>query len=358
MSKTTSSDISYLLSMMADGGDCTRCFEVELTKFVTTQTDKSLFSELWSHGEDTLHQYLGFYGLQVFYRHRMQYDALKEMFLECGDTFSQFQSYKHLHTLYYIESSDYFTLGELDEHLASAKRVVDEYRKIARDFLLKNKPKECQANLAGVQHAFADLLATSCERFEESCTSLLNKWGKQAEYELSQAIKNSDEYAKYFCTQGRLYSLRDEYDKAIHSIRTAISREASSNNPGGFSLRIMQYQSHLLRVQARSEIHQLNIQQAKMADDVHKIRDSLINNVEIIAFFSGVISFIIGSLNLTEAFPAPKAAGLIIVLLGALLLVFNCFSFILHLEKKNLLARILIFVISILCILGGLYLVL
>lgn len=358
MSNSSASHVTRLLSLMADKGDCTRCFEVELTDFVNAQSDESLFLNLWKHGEDALHQYLGFYGLQVFYRHRMQYDALKDMFLECGETFSGFQSYKHLYTLYYIESSDFFSAGELDEHLTSAKTVVDEYRKIAREFVHENKPEEHQVNLAGAQHAFADLLATSCERFEENSADLLNKWGKQAEYELSQAIEKTNGYAKYYCTQGRLYALRGEYDKAVRSVRTAISRESSSGNPGHFSLRIMQYQSHLLRIQARSEIHRLNIQQKKMEDDVLKIRDSLINNVEIIAFFSGVISFIIGSLNLAEKYPAAQAAGLIIILLGALLMVFNCFSLILHLEKKSIPVRILISVICILCILGGLHLVL
>lgn len=340
--------IEQLTALMDNNGDCTRRFEKELSLFVEDLIDPSALEALMAT-EELNTRYLGFYGLFIYCRRLMQYERLKALFDRHTVVFSDFISFGHLHTMYHIDSGEDFTATELKEHLTEAAGVVDKYRRLD----LGGQ----EVNLAGVQHAFADLLITCCERDEKNCGALLEEWGRKAERALEDAISLSGGYAKYYCTKGRLQALRHEYDQAAASVRRAISLEPQGKDASRYSLRMMQYQSHLVRIQTRSEVHRLKQEQQRMTGEVERIRGALLSNVEIIAFFSGIISFVIGSLNLVEAFAPAQAAGLIVVLLGALLVVFNCFALLLHMEKRPGAARIVVFVVGLICIVGGLLLV-
>ncbi len=340
--------LEQLIALMDNNGDCTRRFEEELSHFVEEMGDPDAL-EVLMKAEDLNTRYLGFYGLFIYCRRLMQYEQLQMLFDRHTATFSGFISFGHLQNMYYIDSGEDFSAAELKEHLAKAAGVAEQYRRLD----LGGQ----EVNLAGVQHAFADLLITSCERDEENCGELLDEWGRKAERALEEAIKLSHGYAKYYCTKGRLQALRHEYDQAVASVRKAISLEPPKKDANRYSLRIMQYQSHLVRIQTRSETYRLKEQQQRMTGEVERIRGALLGNVEIIAFFSGIISFVVASLNLVEAYAPAQAAGLIVVLLGALLVVFNCFAMLLHMEKRPGAARIIVFVVGLICILGGLLLV-
>ena len=345
--------VDTLLRDMANGRDCSRNFEVNLTSFVAAQTDDALLHNLLEKGESVDQQYLGFYGLQIYYRRLLQFDQLKKLFAneESKLRFKDRTSYGHLRTMFYTDSDDYYAAAKVRAIIEQASAVVEAYDKEHSKDTANGLAGGDAANLPGSQHAFVCLIVSLCERYEDMRQELLKDWGRQAKHILDEAIRNSQNYPKYFCTQGRLQALLGEYDKAVESIRRAISLEQPGNNAARYSLRIMQYQSHLARIQSHSEVQKLN-------NEVGHIRGSLMNNVEIIAFFSGVISFVIGSLNLAEKYAAKEAAGLIIILLGALLVVFNCFALLLHADKKVLPARMIVFVVSVVCIAGGLFLVL
>lgn len=341
--------VEQLLEKMKDNGDCTREFEVALTDYVGAQEDDASLKKLLASPE-TAQRYLGVYGMCIYYRRLMQYDDMEALLQKHKKDFSDYVSLGHLETLYHIDSGEYYTPDEMERHIRQAHKVAEDYLKVDN---VSNK-----ANVAGTQHAFADLLITFCERYEDQQESLLQKWGRTAKNALEKAIGRSPTYAKYHCTKGRLLALENDYANALDSVRKAIRMETPTGNASSYSLRIMQYQSHMVRIQARSEIHRLNVQQARMNEEVDKMRSSLMNNVEIIAFFSGVISFVIGSLSLAEGATPRGAAGLIVILLGALLVVFNCFSLLLHTETKNLPVRIAVFVVGVVCVAGGLLFVL
>lgn len=348
MSQKSSPSVQELLEKMKNNGDCTRQFEEALTEFVNVQENDAQLQQLLKH-EDQERSYLGLYGMCIYLRRLLQYDDMERLLREYRARHEKNISLGHLETLYHIDSGEYYSLEEMENCLQQAYNVAESYRKT-------DNPQN-PANVAGTQHAFADLLITFCERYEEHQELLLQKWGRKAKDALEKAMSLST-YAKYFCTKGRLQALQNDYINAQDSIHKAIRLETPTGNASRYSLRIMQYQSHLVRIQARGEIHRLNLQQAQMTEEVEKIRGSLMNNVEIIAFFSGIISFVIGSLTLANGSTPGDAAGLIIILLGALLTVFNSFSLLLHPDKKTTTARIIIFAVGALCIAGGLILVL
>ena len=345
------SAVVSLVQQVINGNECTREFEVELTKLVNSLSDETDLLALLK-STDEKRKFVGVYGLFIYYRHLMEYDKLENLFDSSKELFDQYHSLGHLRTIFYIDSDAYYSSDEIMQHLCDASDVINHYRRIE-----KQSPDK-QINLAGVEHAFADLFATYCERYESLQESIIAKWYKRALSAVDSAIHHSPEYAKYYCTRGRILALANHYDAALDEIQKAIRVESPSGNKENYSLRIMQYQSHKLNVQAKYQIYKLKSQQEKLNEDIGKMKSSLISNIEIIGFFSGIISFIIGSLTLANGETAKDAASLIIVLFGALLVVLDGFSFLLHSERKHFLKYIIILVIGVAIIIGGLHLVL
>lgn len=343
--------ISSLIKKVLNNDDSTREFEVELTKFVNGLSDDSVLISLFNSQDDS-EKFLGIYGLIIYYIHMMEYDKLESLIDSSERFFSNHKSLGHLKTIYYINSDAYYTFEELLKHLEEAYDVVNAYRELDKFYPDKD------INVAGCAHAFADLFVTYCERYESLQEELVEKWYKRALMAVDVAIQLSPEYAKYYCTRGRIISQKHLYEEALSYIQKAIRIESPDTNKANYSLRIMQYQSHKLNVQARFQIYKLNTQQKVINEDVLKMKETLMSNVETIGFFAGIISFVIGSLTLANGQTAKDAAALILVLLGALLVVFDSFSFLLHIGKRNILKHIFVLLGGILVILGGLFIVL
>ena len=342
--------ISSLIEKVLNNDDCTREFEVELTKFVNGLSDDSALISLFDSQDDN-EKFLGIYGLLIYYIHMMEYDKLEFLIESSERFFSNHKCLGHLRMIYHINSNVYYTFEELQKNLEDAYDVVNSYKEIDRSRPDKN------INVEGCAHAFADLFVTYCEKYEEFQKDLVEKWYKRASMAVDIAIQLSPKYAKYYCTRGRILSQKNLYEEALADIQKAISIESPDLNKENYSLRIMQYQSHKLNVQAKYQIYKLNTQQKVINDDIAKLKGTLMSNVETIGFFAGIISFVIGSLTLANEQTARDAAALILVLLGALLVVFDSFSFLLHIEKKNALKHIFVLVGGILVILGGLFVV-
>lgn len=177
-----------------------------------------------------------------------------------------------------------------------------------------------------------------------------------------EVVLDSDRnYAKYYCTKGRLLTAKKGYVDAIHSITKAISIEDSSRSD--YTLRVNQYQIHLqqaknLQALDRTE-HALNDKIQHFEDVIEQqTKESLIKNMEYLGLFAGIISFTIGSINIASSVAEQSllaAAGLIIVLLGALLCVFAGFGFILHGVNRKSPRNLIVFVMGVLIILGGVF---
>ena len=90
-------------------------------------------------------------------------------------------------------------------------------------------------------------------------------------------------------------------------------------------------------------------------------KQSMVKNMEFLGLFSGIVSFTIGSLTITGAIAdqsIQSAAGLIVVLMGALIGVFAAFGIVLHgiVKKKEAGRNIFVFILGILIIFLGIWL--
>ena len=223
----------------------------------------------------------------------------------------------------------------------------------------------------GAAHAYAELILLA---FENDPT-LLNYLSEQKKEKLLQSALNTmvvvhdrDDYAKFYCTHGRLFAVAGKYDEALEYLNIAVDKEDSSNP--NYPIRVGRYLTFIqqVRSQQQAEINKLaadeqlkNVVQ-KMEDQT---KDSTTKSMEFLGLFSGIVSFTIGSISISgeiEKFSAGQVAGLIVVLMGALMGVFAGFGIILHgadMRKRNNykgLRNLLVLLMGIGIIAGGLWL--
>lgn len=312
----------------------------------------------------------------------------------------------HLDVLYRMDEAK---INHADDFLRNllndAKRNSDNLKEDPND-------NNIVANYGGL-HAFAETVALVFENASDKLREeLLNDetdWLKIAkkdaqdaidmdiEYEKNKAIKEAldkaasgtadqsaeeqlkkiseatyDAYAKFYCTRGRIEALRGELEAAIESINEAIKLE--KNTRTDYSIRIGQYASYEQQFRAQQK---LQIQERAMADQMYEMnllmeqqeKESMAKNMEFLGLFSGIVSFTIGSLTITGAIAEQSikhAAGLIVVLMGALMCVFAAFGIILHgffttrrskkkmkLKPSFIFRHLFVFILGLLVVYGG-----
>jgi tetratricopeptide (TPR) repeat protein len=155
---------------------------------------------------------------------------------------------------------------------------------------------------------------------------------------IRRAIQLSPDYAKFYCTQGRLEALDGHFDKAIELINKAIDEESSDKKD--YSIRLADYQAYLTNVYLQKASHNLEQQVAaahrQIAEaraEFQEVRDKLSQsidelkkeNLQILGFFAAVLSLTIGSIQLLSKESFQDATLLIITLGGTLLTVYTGF---------------------------------
>lgn len=228
----------------------------------------------------------------------------------------------------------------------------------------------------GGHHAFAETTAlvfeNASEQLREQLETAPEHWLDEAKTSAIKAIAQDESYAKYYCTYGRLQALCGEIEEAIKNVNLAIALE--NNTRTDYSIRIGQYSSYYQQFRAQQK---LRIQEEAMASQMHEMRlsmeaqekETMAKNMEFLGLFSGIVSFTIGSLTITGAIAEQSimhAAGLIVVLLGALMCVFSAFGMILHgfhivkrdtktqkLKHSFLYRHLIVFALGALVVAGG-----
>lgn len=228
----------------------------------------------------------------------------------------------------------------------------------------------------GGHHAFAETVALVFENASIGLRTQLENapehWLSQAKTAAIKAIAQAETYAKYYCTQGRIQALCGEFENAIKSVNRAIALE--KNTRTDYSIRIGQYSSYYQQFRSQQKLQQ---QESAMASQMEEVRlameaqekESMAKNMEFLGLFSGIVSFTIGSLTITGAIAEQSikhAAGLIVVLLGALMCVFSAFGMILHgfhtvkrnkrthkYESSFMYRHLIVFALGILVVAGG-----
>ena len=227
-----------------------------------------------------------------------------------------------------------------------------------------NKPEE--GNIGGA-HAFAETVLLAFE----NAPSLLDKLtGTTREDLLKEALDvmvethiQDSKYAKFYCTHGRLFAVAGRYEEALDYLNKAIDKEDSSK--ADYPIRIGRYLAFAQQIRAQQQ----NFENRVAADEQLKTvtqafedqtKESTTKSMEFLGLFSGIVSFTIGSLTIGSAVAEQSikhAAGLIIVLMGALMGVFAAFGIILHgAWGKKAIRNLIVLLLGLGIVLGGIWL--
>lgn len=340
-----------------------RSYEETVVKFAT-KCDRQVLAEAEDHF-DKLHKaaaaikngaaaeipvdekiYFALYAILVNYARRMKNRTMeKELLRTYVDyAFSQVHVfYDHLHLL--------SMLGEVYNQSAEERQEMME--------LAKKNEKQLTDN-SGASHALAEAVALVYEIDDVSENPSFQKqrkdWLRAAESAVKKAIADRQEYAKYYCTYARIQSLLGQYENALENIALAVDKEDTTRND--YAIRIGSYESRGQQIRAKMQMEAIEHESRTAMEDLEK--QSMVKNMEFLGLFSGIVSFTIGSLTISGAIAdqsIQSAAGLIVVLMGALMGVFAGFGIILHGWGKGKAVRnLVVLILGLLIVLGGIYL--
>jgi len=171
-------------------------------------------------------------------------------------------------------------------------------------------------------------------------------------------VKDSS-YAKFYSTHGRLLAIDGKFEDALTYLNKAIDKE--DNTRADYPIRIGRYLAFIQQVRALQQAHknqQAAEEQLKVFEE--KTQQSTGKSMEFLGLFSGIVSFTIGSLTITGAIAEQSiknAAGLIVILMGALIGVFAAFGIILHgAWGKKAVRNLVVLLLGIGIVLGGIWL--
>lgn len=348
----TKSDIrSFIGTLPTD--ETSREYEKMIVVFVMKNRNVDIDSclhELLDDDNDSV-AFAAFCMLCEKLRRNMNHSAHKRILDEYAGRFCSHPFFNHARLLYYVDNYDYSMQDEIIE--LARKNVTD-------------MPQN-----TGALHAFSDIVAKAFEyAWTYHCTSPQPNILDEGITAVDQAIYGDPDYAKYYCTKGRLLSFKNQYDEALSMVQKAIDFEDSEKSD--YSIRISRYIYYQQQIQTRAqnlltEEHVNNYLNQKLEEytqdiekrqgqlkseteeSAEKLRSSMIKSIEFVALFSGIVSFTIGSISIASNLAVISfagAAGLIIVLMGALLCVFSGFGVILHGFQKGTRSRNIVVFIS------------
>ena len=289
----------------------------------------------------------------VNYERRMKNFSAEERWLQdWQDCFGGHIFYNHMLLLSQMGQLENFRETQWNEF------SIRDLLQLAR----KNSAALCH-NVGGL-HAFAETVALAYENTPALMTRIQEtdhiNWLNSALAAIEETLRVDPDYAKFYCTYARLLAAGGDYDAALNKLSIAIDKE-NSQRPD-YAIRVGRYLTFSQQFRARKELvsmettMQTHLEQYKSAlDDQEK--QTLVKNMEFLGLFSGIVSFTIGSLTISGAIAEQSiksAAGLIVVLMGALMGVFAAFGIILHgASGKKALRNILVLLMGFAAVIGG-----
>lgn len=321
-------------------------FEHALTRLVSDAADRPTpeqYLQLVEGEGDQSLRYAAFYCLTIRYREDRDISKLGALLARYESQFKQRPTFHHLKTLYLLEkeinSEDSFQLL-LSSSYEDSLRFPDN---------------------PGFLHLFADTAASIFEQVEDEVelNGFTEKWLGLAVEAVDKAMAIKPEYAKYYCTKGRLLAFcgRDKYRAALHQVDIAIDKEISTR--GDYLSRINGYERARLEIGSRHRQRELQEKldavEGKFQEYEQKMQDSNIKMMEMLGLFAGILGFLIGSVQLLNGQPFLDAARLIVVLMGSTICVYSAFTFIVHkLQRETVLRSLLMLLFGLVTIGGGL----
>lgn len=318
-------------------------YEHALTRLVSDAEDRPTPEQYLElvEGEGSLAlRYAAFYCLTIRYRQDRDLSKLGALLARHSNQFEERPSYHHLKTLYMLENE----MGNKDRFLDLLKSSYQDSQRF------KENP--------GFLHLFADTAASIFEQLDqEELEAFTREWLGRAVEHVDQAITINPDYAKYYCTKGRLLSFcgTEQYRQALHLIDIAIDKEVSTR--GDYLSRINSYERARLEINSRHRQQELQKRLQTMDKQFQayeqRMQDSNIKMMEMLGLFAGILGLLIGSVQLLSGQPFLDAARLIVVLMGSTICVYAAFTFIVHRLRWDTVLRSLLMLAFGLATIGG-----
>lgn len=291
--------------------DCERSYETELVKNIVNNFDiplTDLEEQIDKKNLDISIRYAIFFYLCTKHRRNKDYGKYSELIDKFKNEFKNYKSVAHLEAMYLTE-------------------VLDGREETILAIKLSEEAIECAPQNCGFLHCYTVIIAEGFENDYLNHQEDKHFLDKACKY-IKKAIELAPDYPKFYATQGRLLAIGKNFKEAKYYIKKAIDKEQSS--VPDYSLRINDYQKHLLSVISNEHIEEIENKlkrfETNLKDTNHQLETSKIKNIELLAFFAALLSLIIGSIEIASNQPFKEAFLLINSLCGLLLIVFSCLS--------------------------------
>lgn len=173
--------------------------------------------------------YEAFVCLLTIYRRNKDFELMKNL-IDKHTEFKKRLSYNHMIIQYLVHSESFY---DYDELLMMAFRDAQVFNENS-----------------GYLQAFCNAFATICECCsEEDQIRIIDEWFEDAYECINKALELDSNYAKFYCTKGRILALKGKFAEAIDLINQAIAKENSARPD--YALTIMNYQMNKMAIQMR-----------------------------------------------------------------------------------------------------------
>lgn len=202
----------------------------------------------------------------------------------------------------------------------------------------------------GMQHVYARVVLTALERYGKA--NIGDELIRDAVVAAQRAIDEQRTYAKFYDTKARLLVWLGRWDEALEAIDKAIDFEDQGR--ATYVVIVSQYQytkTKILLAMKEQEIDErmtrtleegqgrmrksLEEAEGRMDAGLERVESGTSSTMETLGFFAGIISFVLGGIDLASNYPFEEAARLIMVLMGSLLVAFAGFSYLLDRHRAD-----------------------
>lgn len=314
-----------------------REFELKITAYVREKEEQELkeferflYNEL-STCEDEEECYIAFLCIATLLRRNEHKTSLKVLFERHGERFEHQPLYKHYKALMHKAN---------DETMAS----IDLMRE------LFDSEKEMLSN-SGVLHNYAESIITALEDAINVTQVLTLK--EEGFQKLEKAIR-LNQYAKFYATKARFLTYDQKYKEAMNELKRAIDLEEVGHD---YQLRIARYYQQLNNIQVQDVLErnrqeherndneieeslkrfndEMDLKMNEQDDDFKQnkketaqmIEEMKRQNLQMLGFFTAIISFTVGTFQVLQAQSFTSAFSLIMTMGGVLLIAYAGFSY-------------------------------
>lgn len=296
-------------------------FENELTK-LAEQLDENGYKELTSFLTENINKtvqlqtsFAVFFLICTYERRMKNISKLEMIITKYEKYFKQLPLINHLKSLLFKEME---TNEAIKKEIFYARIVANQ---------LQDHP--------GVLHHYAEAIIHA----KEIGLTISDKEIDDALEKVDEAITIFPEYAKYYCTKGRILAAKGEFQEAKENIRRAIDQESS--NKKDYAIRINDYHfylNHIKTIEFSSLLSEkIQLTEKELLESKTEINETISKlkseNLQMLGFFTAIISFTIGSINFIGDRSFLESALLILILASALVLAVAGFGLIFQHEK-------------------------